>query len=61
MLHLTVLFGGWIVMLLGSPLPGLVMLVVIKTAADWRAHWAERRKFAPLEPETGARMEHAGA
>jgi len=48
-------------MLLGSPLPGLVMLVVIKTAADWRAHWAERRKFAPLEPETGARMEHAGA
>jgi len=47
-LHLTVLFGGWIVMLLGSPLPGLVMLVVIKTAADWRAHRAERHKFAAL-------------
>ncbi len=34
---------GW---LLGSPLPGLAMLVVIKTAADWRAHRAERQKFA---------------
>ena len=47
-LHLTMLFGGWIVMLLGSPLPALVLLVVIKTAADLRAHTAERRKFAPL-------------
>jgi hypothetical protein len=33
-------------MLLGSPLPALVLLVAIKTAADWRAHRAERRKFA---------------
>src|SRR5437016_14453263 len=47
-LHLTMLFGGWIVMLLGSPLPALVLLVVIKTAADLRAHTAERRKFAPV-------------
>lgn len=45
-LHLTVLFGGWIVMALGSPLPALLLLVVIKTAADLRAHKAERRKFA---------------
>ena len=44
-LHLTVLFGGWIVMLLGSPLPALVLLVAIKTAADLRAHKAERKKF----------------
>ncbi len=45
-LHLTVLFGGWIVMALGSPLPALVLLAVIKTAADIRSHQAERRKFA---------------
>jgi hypothetical protein len=44
-LHLTVLFGGWVVMLLGSPLFALVLLVGLKTAADWRAHQAERRKF----------------
>ena len=45
-LHFTVLLGGWIVMLLGSPLLALVLLVVIKTAADLHAHKAERRKFA---------------
>jgi len=45
-LHFTVLFGGWIVMLLGSPVLALVLLVVIKTAADLRAHKAERLKFA---------------
>ena len=44
-LHLTVLFGGWVVMLLGSPLFALLLLVGLKTAADWRAHQAERRKF----------------
>ena len=53
-LHLTMLFGGWIVMLLGSPLPALVLLVVIKTAADLRAHAAERRKFAPVTVPTDA-------
>jgi len=47
-LHMTVLFGGWIVMTLGSPLAALVLLVVLKTAADLRAHKAERRRFAAL-------------
>jgi ABC-type xylose transport system permease subunit len=53
-LHLAVLFGGWIVMLLGSPTPALVLLVALKTAADVRAHLAERRKFAPLGRAAGA-------
>ena len=47
-LHLTMLFGGWIVMLLGSPVGALLVLVALKTAADWRGHRAERRKFAAL-------------
>jgi hypothetical protein len=46
-LHLTVLFGGWVVILLGSPVGALVVLVGLKTAADLRAHLAERKKFAP--------------
>ena len=45
-LHLTVLFGGWLVMAIGSPLPALVLLAAVKTAADLRSHKAERRKFA---------------
>ena len=47
-LHMSVLFGGWVVMLLGSPLFALVVLVALKTLADVRAHRAERRKFAAL-------------
>ena len=50
-LHLTVLFGGWVVMLLGSPLGALIILVVIKTLVDVKAHAAERRRFgAGLTP-----------
>jgi len=60
-LHMTVLFGGWVVMLLGSPLFALVVLIALKTAADWRGHQAERRKFASSPHDTRAPMEHAGA
>ena len=37
-LHLTIIFGGWAVMLLGSPVWALVVLVAIKVAMDLRAH-----------------------
>ena len=47
-LHFTVLFGGWIVMALGSPVLALALLVVLKTAADVHAHKAERRKFGEV-------------
>ncbi len=53
-LHFTVLFGGWIVMLLGSPTLALVLLVAFKTAADLRGHQAERKKFAATPAEPGA-------
>ena len=46
-LHFTVLFGGWIVMTLGSPVPALVLLIILKTAADLRGHKAERARFLP--------------
>jgi hypothetical protein len=49
-LHVVVLCGGWVVMLLGSPLGALLVLVALKTAVDLRAHQAERRKFAPPPP-----------
>jgi len=37
-LHLTIIFGGWAVMLLGSPLWALVLLVALKIAVDVKAH-----------------------
>ena len=40
-LHLAILFGGWGVLALGSPLPVLVILVVLKTALDLKLHLKE--------------------
>lgn len=49
LMHLTIIFGGWLVLLFDSPLPGLVMLVVLKTVVDLRAH---RKEHEP--PRTDA-------
>jgi uncharacterized protein DUF6498 len=43
-MQLTVILGGWIVMLLKSPLPALAVLVLLKTAADFAAHRKEHRQ-----------------
>lgn len=40
-LHLTVLFGGWAVMLLGSPYWALLLLLGLKIWFDLRAHLKE--------------------
>ena len=37
-MHLTVLFGGWLVLGLGEPVGALVIMVVAKTAIDSWAH-----------------------
>jgi hypothetical protein len=42
MMQFTLIFGGWVVMWLKNPLPALVLLVVLKMAADLRAHYGER-------------------
>jgi len=43
-LHLTILFGGFGVQALGSPLWALLLLVVLKTGIDLGAHLREHRK-----------------
>jgi len=37
-LHLTIIFGGWAVMLLGSPVWAVAFLVILKIALDVKAH-----------------------
>jgi len=37
-LHLTIIFGGWAVMLLGSPAWALVFLIALKIAFDLKIH-----------------------
>jgi hypothetical protein len=43
-MHLTIIFGGWLVLLLDTPTPALALLVALKTAVDLRAH---RREHSP--------------
>jgi hypothetical protein len=40
-MHLTVILGGMLVLVLKTPLLALVVLVLLKTLADWRAHASE--------------------
>ena len=40
-MQLALIFGGWVIMLLKSPVPALALLVLIKTAADFSAHRKE--------------------
>ena len=40
-MHLAIIFGGWVVMLLKSPVPALAAFVLIKTALDFTAHQEE--------------------
>lgn len=45
LLHVTILLGGFLVQLMGAPIVALVLLVVLKTGIDLRAHETERRKL----------------
>ncbi len=44
-LHVAILVGGFGAAALGSPAVALAVLVVLKTAIDFKAHLAERRKL----------------
>ena len=49
-LHVSILFGGFVVMLLGQPILALVILIVLKTVVDVRAHLNEHRQYGiPVE------------
>jgi hypothetical protein len=47
-LHVPILFGGFLMMALHSPVWGLLLLVGLKIALDLRGHFAERRTFAGM-------------
>jgi len=47
-MHLAILFGGFVMMALHSPVAGLLLLVFLKMALDLGSHVGERKKFAPV-------------
>ena len=44
-MHLTIIFGGFVTMFLGAPPAALVLMVVLKIAVDLGAHLKERSTF----------------
>jgi hypothetical protein len=42
-MQMALIFGGWVVLLLKTPVPALALLVVIKTALDLAAHKKEHQ------------------
>jgi hypothetical protein len=45
-LHIAVIAGGFVVTLLGNPLPALLVLIAVKITIDLKMHERERRTFA---------------
>jgi hypothetical protein len=43
LLHITIIFGGFLMMALNSPLMGLLFFILLKTGMDLRAHLKEHR------------------
>ena len=41
LMHLTIIFGGWLILALGAPLLALVLLIGLKIVSDARAHHKE--------------------
>ena len=41
LMHVTIIFGGWLILALGAPILALVLLIVLKVASDVRAHEKE--------------------
>ena len=40
-MHVTIIFGGFLVMALNTPLPALLLLIILKLLADLKAHLSE--------------------
>ena len=52
-LHATIVFGAFLVATFGSPLPALVLLVLLKTALDVGAHLREHGRATRATPDVG--------
>jgi hypothetical protein len=53
-LHLTIIFGGWMIMAFDSPLGLLLLMIGLKIFMDVRAHLQERRRFGPARASASA-------
>lgn len=47
-MHLAIIFGGFLMLSLGAPVSGVILLIALKTAVDVRAHIKEHGFILPL-------------
>jgi hypothetical protein len=45
-LHLTIIFGAMLITAVGSPVAGLVVLIILKTIIDIGAHLRQHKKYS---------------
>lgn len=53
-LHVVIIFGGFLIVSLGQPTAALALLVVLKIALDGAAHVRERRRLQPAASPAAA-------
>jgi hypothetical protein len=51
-LHVTIILGGFLIGMFGSPIFALILLLVLKTVIDIQAHLREHKKFSEKQAET---------
>ena len=49
-LHVTIIIGGFLSMMLGSPIAALLFLIILKVALDITTHLREHRKYKAENP-----------
>src|SRR5213594_521736 len=55
LMHMTIIFGGWVIMLAHAPVGGLVVLGLLKIVTDLHGHLRQRRGPARARAPAGAR------
>jgi hypothetical protein len=54
LLHMTILFGGFLVMAMNSPVAGLLLLTVLKIILDVRSHLREHPRASTSQSKSGS-------
>jgi hypothetical protein len=50
-LHLTIIFGGFLVSIFGSPVAGMVLLILLKTFVDLKVHLSQHSSIDISRPD----------
>lgn len=58
LMHVTLIFGGMLVMMIGEPAPVLAGVIALKMAFDLRAHLREHRGRCEGQPQAPQRQKY---